>query len=107
MNLDAFLAPFNWQFALAAVLINGILLKVARVANLASPAMAAKVWFKIMLTLSNVGFGVLIATIPGFLYGERLIERVFVGMCAGVLSNFVYSLFIKRVTKKAEVVLED
>jgi hypothetical protein len=97
MDLDQMLTPFlTWQFVLSAVLINAILAYVRQFLGTANPALLERRWFKAILTVANPILGFCIAFVPSFLYGTRFVERAFVGVCAGFLSNFVYALFIKR-----------
>jgi hypothetical protein len=101
MNLDEMLTPFlTWQFVLAAVLINAVLVYVRRFIKTAKPTVLESRLFKSILTIANPVLGSLIAIAPGFLHGKNYIERMFVGVCAGFLSHFVYGLFIKRLTKQ-------
>jgi hypothetical protein len=100
MDLNT-LAPFlTWQFVLSAVLINAAMLYVKRFVTIQNPGTLSKRWFKSLLTIANPILGVGIALIPNFLYGERFVERLFIGICAGFLSHFIYSLVVKRVLQK-------
>lgn len=97
LNIDNLLAPFlTWQFILAAILINATLIYVRRFVKTAKPALLDARWFKAILTVANPVLGFCISLVPDFLYGGRLVERIFVGVCAGFLSHFIYSLFVKR-----------
>jgi energy-converting hydrogenase Eha subunit A len=103
MDLDELLTPFlTWQFVLSAVLINAILVYVTRLVRAAKPELLDRRWFKAILTVTNPVLGFAIAFVPSFLYGARFVERAFVGVCAGFLSNFVYALFIKRLAPSKE-----
>jgi len=100
-SIDNLLAPFlTWQFILAAILINATLIYVRRFVKDANPALLDARWFKAILTISNPLLGFLIALVPDFVYGERFVERAFVGVCAGFLSQFIYALFLKRLLGK-------
>jgi hypothetical protein len=102
MNLDAMLVPFlTWTFIATSLVINASLIYARRFVSSASPATLEQRWFKSLLTIANPLLGALVAFIPGFLYGNRFVDRLFVGLCAGFLSHFTYSLIIKRLTKKA------
>lgn len=101
LSIDNLLAPFlTWQFILAAILINATLIYVRRFVKDAKPALLDARWFKAILTVANPVLGFLISLVPDFLYGGRFVERVFVGVCAGFLSHFIYSLFVKRLLGK-------
>lgn len=101
LSIDSLLAPFlTWQFILAAILINATLIYVRRFVKDAKPALLNARWFKAILTLANPLLGLLIALVPDFVYGNRFIERAFVGVCAGFLSQFIYALFVKRLLGK-------
>ncbi len=103
LSIDSLLAPFlTWQFILAAILINAMLIYVRRFVRAARPEMLDARWFKATLTVANPVLGFLVALVPGFLYGGRLVERIFVGVCAGFLSHFIYSLFVKRLLGRAD-----
>lgn len=105
MNFDNLLAPFlTWQFVLAAILINAVMIYTTRFIRVANPVLFGRKWFKAILTIMNPLLGLGIACVPGFLYGSRLVERAFVGICAGFLSHFIYSLFVKRLGQKKESV---
>jgi energy-converting hydrogenase Eha subunit A len=100
MSFESLLAPFlTWQFILAATLINAILIYVTRITREANPALADRRLFKVILTMLNPVLGLAIAAIPDFLFGVRFVERAFVGVCAGFLSNFIYALIIKRIVR--------
>jgi hypothetical protein len=104
MNLDEMLTPFlTWQFILSAVLINAVIAYVRRFARQADPTILTRRWFKALMTVANPILGLAIAFVPSFLYGNRLVERLFVGVCAGFLSHFIYSMFIKRLTRQRPV----
>jgi hypothetical protein len=97
------LTPFlTWQFILTAVLINVAVGYAKRVARTANPALPASRWFKVIMTVANPVLGLLIATVPDFLYGERFVERAFIGVCAGFMSHFIYALFVKRLLKQKD-----
>ena len=101
MSFEELLAPFlTWQFILSAILINAIMLYALRMVRVARPALLARHWFKILLTGANPLLGLLFAFVPNFLYGQNFIERAFVGMCAGFLSHFIYSIFVKRLLQR-------
>jgi len=94
------MAPFwCWQFLLTALAINALLAYARRFVREANPATLERRWWKALMTLANPVLGFLAAITPGFLYGDTLAIRALVGMCAGFLSHFVYSLVIKRFTE--------
>jgi hypothetical protein len=104
MKLDEMLTPFlTWQFILTAVLINVAVGYTKRVIRTANPLLLVRRWVKVCMTLANPALGLLIATVPDFLYGSRFIERAFIGVCAGFMSHFVYALFVKRLLKQKDV----
>lgn len=102
--IDQLLAPFlTWQFILAAVLINAMLISVRRFVRTVNPLLLERRWFKAAQTVANPLLGLLMAFVPDFLYGSRLVERLFVGVCAGFLSHFIYGLFVKRLAPGSKV----
>jgi len=103
VNLESLLAPFlTWQFVLTCVLINVAVGYARRTVRVGRPELLGRRWFKVVLTLANPALGLLISLVPAFLYGNRLVERMFVGLCAGFLSHFVYSLVLKRLLHSSE-----
>jgi hypothetical protein len=103
MNLDELLAPFlTWQFILSAILINVAVGYGIRIVRIIRSSLPGQRWFKALSTAANPLLGLIIAIVPDFLYGDRFIERAFVGMCAGFLSHFIYGLFIKRLLKQKD-----
>lgn len=100
MEVKDVIAPFwSWQFFLTALAINAILAYAKRFVREASPATLERRWWKSVMTLANPLLGFLAALVPGFLYGSSLSVRALVGLCAGFLSHFVYSLLIKRLAR--------
>jgi undecaprenyl pyrophosphate phosphatase UppP len=91
--------PFvTWQFLVACVAIVAVVSTLKKAVHQAAPALSNKGYFKAFLTMANLLVGTLVAAPTGFLVGETFVERMLVGLCAGLLSNFVYAALIKRLT---------
>lgn len=53
-----------------------------------------------MLTACNIAFGLVAASLPGYLKGDTLGERMMLGVIAAMTSNYVYDLVITRLLTK-------
>lgn len=99
-------APFlTWQFAATCIAIYGIMatLKVGlQIVAATSPKLAkvlATGWFQgFVMTPMNLVLGVLFALPPGWLVPKDQPGRIILGICAGFLSVFVYTMVKKRIT---------
>jgi len=89
----------SWQFGVAAVAIAAIVDRVKKITRHLLPKHKQSELLKSLFACLNIILGILIATIPSFLPGEHFSHRMLVGICAGFLSNFAYSIVLKRFGK--------
>jgi hypothetical protein len=97
MDFDALWSPFvSWQFGVAAMVIIAILATLKKILRQIGSTVAEKGWFKVCMTVANLVLGLLVAIPKDFLLGNTYWQRALVGVCAGFLSNYIYTLLIKR-----------
>ncbi len=97
MDLGEFL---NWQFWVATLFVGAVIWFTKLIVSQLTPATIDKPGFKVLLTLSNIAWGLATAIPENYLRGETFGERAMLGVCAGMLSNFVYALMLKRILDK-------
>jgi hypothetical protein len=96
-TMESMWAPFlTWQFATASVFVAAAMLVVKGVLVELIPRALGNRWVKAGLTLANVALGLLTAIPADWLPGRGFAQRAFMGVVAGVVSQFVYSALIKR-----------
>lgn len=95
----------TWQFAAAAVAVMALMTMLKRVFIKAKKEhILQKPWFQAYILTPLpllLGFG--IAFIPGFLAGEHWYQRALLGVGAGFMSQFAYSLLKKRLDPEGQI----
>jgi hypothetical protein len=90
----------NWQFWVATMFVMAVNWFTKLLVSQLSPATIEKNGFKALLTVGNIVWGLVCALPEDYLRGNGFGERALLGVCAGMASNFVYALFIKRILDK-------
>lgn len=87
---------FTWQFGVATLFIAAFMFGVKRTFQAAQPDYRKNHVLNAILTAGNMVLGFVVAIPQDFLAGSTYTQRMFVGMIAGMASNFAYHLLIKR-----------
>lgn len=91
--MDAVLAFLNWQFIAGGLCVFAIMATLKRVTRNVRPDLLDKGWFKAVMDVSNLFWGLVLAAVPGFLFGATFAERIIVGVGCGFLSHLIYRFF--------------
>jgi hypothetical protein len=95
--MDNFNILFSWQLLAASVAIYAIITAIKKIGKLY--ILTTNKLYQLILTLSNIILGFIVAIPPGFLPGDNYFERLVLGIVAGFLSNYTYQ-FVKRFLKE-------
>lgn len=97
--MDAFKAIdefLTWQFWVSCLAVQALVWMQRTVMAQVSPRIGGTGWWRAILTVSNVAWGVAVAAVPGYLKGDTFAQRAVLGVAIGLVSQFVYHLLLKR-----------